>query len=250
MLHLAQHYLEHLGYHTYTAGNTADALKLLARQPIDLLFSDVVIPGETNGIALAEQATKVQPGLKVLLTSGYSSQVAGNAQESFAGKLLHKPYRRDELAWQVRDILDTPPAAKISHPQSSHTMVDLNGHTILVVDDEENMRELFKLNLEKLGLQTISARGGKEAIAIYQQSLQNGKPIDAIILDLNLAAGEDGMEIAAELRSMNPEARLIVASGHSESPEMSHSEDYGFQGAIEKDFDKESMKQVLYQVLS
>ena len=122
---------------------------------------------------------------------------------------------------------------------------------ILFVDDDKDIRDLFKITLEKLGCKTIPASNGDEAVRLYRSSLHSEKPIDAIILDLNLSANNmEGRQIADKIRTLDPNARLIVASGHSESPEMSHSEDYGFQGAISKDFDRETIKQVLTRVLS
>ena len=108
LLQLAEQYLKPLGYRTFTAHNPAEALKLLAQQPdIELLFSDVVMPGDTNGYTLAEQAVKLLPGLKVLLTSGFTANtIASSGQGQFAAQLLHKPYRREDLARRIRSVLD------------------------------------------------------------------------------------------------------------------------------------------------
>jgi len=118
------------------------------------------------------------------------------------------------------------------------------------MDDEEDVRELFQLNLERLGCQTIPASNGDETIALYQQALEDGKPIDAIILDLSIPGSLGGKEVAAKIRALNPNAKIIVASGHSEGPEMTHYQDYGFQGALEKTFNREEMERVLERVLA
>jgi PAS domain S-box-containing protein len=108
LVRLAEQYLTDLGYRTLTANNPQEAFDLLARQnDIDLLFSDVVMPGDTNGYVLAERAAKRNPGLKVLLTSGFTANtIAVNGQARFSANLLHKPYRRDDLARRVRAVLD------------------------------------------------------------------------------------------------------------------------------------------------
>jgi len=112
-----------LGYRVREAEDAADALAILARDDaVSLLFTDVVITGPTDGIDLAHQAMRLQPGVKVLLTSGFPG-VRG-ADPRIAGglfPLLNKPYRREELAQAVRRVLDsdanpantdvTPPAA-------------------------------------------------------------------------------------------------------------------------------------------
>ena len=108
LLRLADENLNSLGYRTYTADNPGAAISLLKQHDdIDLLFSDVVMPGDINGYALAEEAVRIRTGLKVLLTSGFTANTSAvDGQERFADNLLHKPYRLDELARRVRDTLD------------------------------------------------------------------------------------------------------------------------------------------------
>jgi signal transduction histidine kinase len=92
--------LREFGYHVVTAANAARALEILrGDQPIDLLFSDVIIPGGTNGAQLAVTARHVRPGLKVLLTSGYTA-AALSLEHGLPDNLnvVGKPYQRDELA--------------------------------------------------------------------------------------------------------------------------------------------------------
>ncbi len=108
LLKLADLRLSHLGYHTLLADNAQQALKFLnSHNHIDLLFADIVMPGGTDGYALAAQAVKNSPSLKVLLTSGYSPcSTQDKLQGSFVQQLLHKPYRNDELAYSIRTALD------------------------------------------------------------------------------------------------------------------------------------------------
>ncbi len=109
LLHLADKYLTELGYQTFLAENAVAALKLLQQhRQIDLLFSDVVMPGGINGYELAQQATAENSVLKVLLTSGFTSKaIAQNGQIRFSAQMLSKPYRKTELALRVRQILDS-----------------------------------------------------------------------------------------------------------------------------------------------
>ncbi len=111
LLQLACQYLSDLGYHIYHAENAAKALEILTEENnIDMLFSDVVMPGGTNGYQLAQQATQQRPDLKVLLTSGFTSKtIAQNGQAMFSEHLLNKPYRKAELAQRVRRVLDASP---------------------------------------------------------------------------------------------------------------------------------------------
>jgi len=116
LIELARRYLEELGYTVVIASNGLQALDVLASRPgIDLLFSDVVMPGGMNGYELAEQAVANYPGIKVLLTSGYTEKaVAHNGQARFTANLLSKPHTQAELAYMVRKVLDGPGPAEAS----------------------------------------------------------------------------------------------------------------------------------------
>ena len=108
LLKLAAESLQMLGYRVLTAGNGKQALQKLAEvKAVDLLFSDVVMPGGINGFELAEQAMVLLPELKVLLTSGYTEKaVIRNGQARFSANMLSKPYNQVELARRVRHSLD------------------------------------------------------------------------------------------------------------------------------------------------
>ena len=96
--------LKELGYQVVTAVDAARALEILQGDlPIDLLFSDVIIPGGTNGAQLAVKARCVRPELKVLLTSGYTA-AALSLEHGLPDNLnvVGKPYQRDELAVKLR----------------------------------------------------------------------------------------------------------------------------------------------------
>src|ERR1700730_8273237 len=83
-----------LGYRALTAHNAVEALAILRRdEPIDLLFTDIAMPGGINGIELGRQARQLRQDIKVLLTSGYAAaKVEGRANAGFA--VLGKPYRQ------------------------------------------------------------------------------------------------------------------------------------------------------------
>ncbi len=107
LLQLADYYLDDLGYKTYTAENALQALALLEKYPVDIIFSDVVMPGGMNGYELAQTAVKQNPELKILLTSGFTSKTtAHKGLAKFATHLLSKPYLKSELAQHIRQTLD------------------------------------------------------------------------------------------------------------------------------------------------
>jgi signal transduction histidine kinase len=96
-----------LGYRTLSASNGPEALTVLrGREPIDLLFTDVIMPGSINGRELSIEALKLRPGLKVLFTSGYTENAIDHDGRLDRGvQLLKKPYRRGDLANMLRIAL-------------------------------------------------------------------------------------------------------------------------------------------------
>ncbi len=116
LLELVQATLQLLGYRVLTASDGKQALQILEdeqtidtganKQAVNLLFSDVVMPGMT-GFELAEQAHKQYPELKVLLTSGYTEKaIANKAQSKFTINVLPKPYSQHNMAQRLRQMLD------------------------------------------------------------------------------------------------------------------------------------------------
>ncbi|TCH99766.1 PAS domain S-box protein [Roseococcus sp. SYP-B2431] len=101
--------LRELGYRVTVASGGAEALAALPPPgEVDLLFTDVVMPGGMNGQELAREVTRLRPGLPVLFTSGYTENAIMQQGRLAPGvMLLQKPYRRRELAEKIRQALDS-----------------------------------------------------------------------------------------------------------------------------------------------
>ena len=106
---IAESILRGLGYTTLCAYSGEEALKFLESNPtIDLLFSDVVMPGSISGFDLAKAARKMYPAIKVLLTSGFPGKMQHSPEAiRWAKGMVQKPYRHAELAKRVRETLDS-----------------------------------------------------------------------------------------------------------------------------------------------
>jgi CheY-like chemotaxis protein len=102
--------LQTLGYHVIAAVDGREAMqKLQTGAHIDLLFTDIVMPGGVNGWELAGLARKTRPDLRVLLTSGYALEtLAANGHLQDGSAILSKPYRKAELARRLREALSVP----------------------------------------------------------------------------------------------------------------------------------------------
>jgi PAS domain S-box-containing protein len=98
--------LKELGYRVREAENPAEALPIIERGPIDLLFTDIVMPGGMDGFELMRLATERRPTLKILLTSGFPETKLDEQVDTARVRLLVKPYRKSDLARLVRETLD------------------------------------------------------------------------------------------------------------------------------------------------
>jgi PAS domain S-box-containing protein len=99
--------LRELGYRVLEASNGDLALEVLEHEDeVDLLFTDVVMPGRLNGADLARAARRTRPSLRILFTSGYTTRLLEKEWPAEAVELLRKPYRSIDLAERVRAILD------------------------------------------------------------------------------------------------------------------------------------------------
>jgi len=107
--------IQSLGYTTLSASNGAEALAAIdSGKPIDLLFTDIIMPGNMNGRELAKQAAIRRPEIKVLFTSGYTENAIIHHGRLDPGVLLlAKPYRRSDLASLIRAALVAPAAAAV-----------------------------------------------------------------------------------------------------------------------------------------
>ena len=100
--------LRELGYNVLEAPNGATALDMLQQNPkIDLLFTDIIMPGGMNGRQLADEAVRRRPGLKVLFTTGYTRNAIVNHGRLDPGvEMISKPFSLEELGAKVRSMLD------------------------------------------------------------------------------------------------------------------------------------------------
>ena len=115
----------------------------------------------------------------------------------------------------------------------------------MVIDDDESIRELYKIHLRKLGYNALLAKNGDEAVTLYQESVEIHKPVDVVILDLNIPGGPGGVDIASKLRAIGSRAKFIVSSGQTACPEMTQYKDFGFDGALEKNFKSADIKHLI-----
>jgi two-component system, cell cycle sensor histidine kinase and response regulator CckA len=107
---------------------------------------------------------------------------------------------------------------------------------VLVMDDEEGIRDVISRMLSIRGIEVETAGEGSVAIAKYEKAIREGRRFDVVILDLTVPVGMGGRETMEHLIELDPGVRGIVASGYSSDPIMVEYRKYGFSGVISKPF--------------
>lgn len=120
---------------------------------------------------------------------------------------------------------------------------------ILVMDDEELVRNISQSMLKHLGYEVILASNGKEAVERYRESFETSEPFDCMITDLTIPGGMGGKETLEKILQFDPHVCAIVASGYSGDPIMSNYSDYGFKGVITKPYQINDISTILKKVL-
>jgi len=121
---------------------------------------------------------------------------------------------------------------------------------ILVMDDEEVIREVAGEMIEVLGYEVEFAKDGAEAIELYKKAKESAQPFHAIIMDLTIPGGMGGKETIQELIEIDPETKAIVCSGYSNDPIMADYRKYGFRGVIAKPYKIKELGEILYKVIT
>ena len=121
---------------------------------------------------------------------------------------------------------------------------------ILIMDDDEVVRQVGTEMLILLGYEVIESRDGEEALEKYRQALLSGTPFDVVILDLTVPGGMGGKEAIAALLKMDPAVKAIVSSGYSHDPIMADFRTYGFSGVIPKPYSFEKLGSTVRALLS
>lgn len=121
---------------------------------------------------------------------------------------------------------------------------------ILVMDDEESVRNVVTGILEYHGYSTDSAPEGLTAIELYRTAFLDGSPYDVVITDVTVPGGIGGVETAQQILRLDPSAKLILVSGYANNSAMAHYREHGFRDSIVKPFTMDVLLRSLEKVLN
>jgi two-component system, cell cycle sensor histidine kinase and response regulator CckA len=122
------------------------------------------------------------------------------------------------------------------------------GERVLVVDDEEQVREVAEGILNTFGYQTVPASNGREAVEVYRKALEEGSPFSLVILDKAMPV-MDGDACLLALMELDPEVRVLFTTGYADEPMRKHAIASGAKGFLHKPFDLENLLGAVKKVL-
>lgn len=120
---------------------------------------------------------------------------------------------------------------------------------ILIIDDNDLVRETLKEMLNFLGYEVVLAEEGKEAIEKFLLAEKQEQPFDIVFVDLVLP-GMHGVEVMKELRKIKPDVTAVISSGYSNESALNNYEKLGFKGVLRKPYTLQELKELLRQLNS
>ncbi|NTA39397.1 PAS domain-containing protein [Agrobacterium salinitolerans] len=217
-----------LGYRVLTARDAQAGLTVVESGiPIDVIFTDVVMPGPLKSREMARRAQERLPNLAVLFTSGYTENSIVHGGKLDAGvELLSKPYTREALARRIRHVIanrkqvslsraqptSAPDSSKPSEPVRAVENKNRSIRVLLVEDDE-----LIRMNsmemLSESGFAVVEAGDAAQALKVIEAD-----QVDVLVTDIGLPDMKGG-ELAVEALRRKPGLAIVFATGDSHLPE-------------------------------
>jgi len=204
--------LNELGYRVVKARDAASALVVVdSGIPIDLIFTDVMMPGTLRSPDFARKAKERLPNVAVLFTSGYTQNAIVHGGRLDPGvELLAKPYTREALARKIRHVLANQAQRRVA--QGSQHLANektLKNATVLLVEDDDLIRITTTEMLSDIGCKVKEARTAQEALNILDE-----QPVDILLTDVGLP-GVSGLQLARDVYARRPDLRVVLATGDS-----------------------------------
>jgi DNA-binding response OmpR family regulator len=200
--------LSELGYRVLKAKDAQSALAIIeGGVPIDLLFTDVVMPGPMRSPELARKAQERLPKIAVLFTSGFTENAIVQAGRLDHGiELLSKPYTREALARKIRYVLRRQEQRSVAQSSSRDSQRRPASH-ILVIDDDRDLCFVMVEMLRAEGYKVSVANDGEQGIKLHRE-----QPASLLVTDIFMP-NKEGIETIRDFRKEFPGVPIIAMSG-------------------------------------
>jgi PAS domain S-box-containing protein len=144
------------------------------------------------------------------------------------------------------------PAAleKIQEQEPASALTEVSSAKVLIMDDEEIIREVTGNLLRALGHECEFAEKGESAVAKFKAARDEGRPFDLVLLDLTIRGGMGGVETIRELLAIDPEVKAIVSSGYSDDAVLSDYQTWGFKMFLKKPYKLEELQRAVNSLLA
>jgi PAS domain S-box-containing protein len=236
--------LGELGYRVFKARDAASALAIVeSGLPIDMIFTDVMMPGPLRSPELARKAKQRLPNVAVLFTSGYTQNAIVHGGRLDPGvELLPKPYTREALARKLRHVLANQAQRQAATQSNAPVRVAdwPKGVTVLLVEDDPMIRATTAEMLDDAGCQVSEAGSAEDALKV----LESGT-VDVLLTDVGLP-GVSGLDLARAAREIRPDVCVVLASGDN-----AVGSDAAFLGAslVVKPYTPDTLRRTIAKVL-
>jgi len=242
--------LSELGYRVLKSKDAQSALAIVeSGVPIDLLFTDVVMPGTLRSPDLARKARERLPNIAVLFTSGYTeNSIVHGGRLDEGVDLLSKPYTREALARKLRHVLRNQQQRTLGQSRSPvmrgmSRKDDSSAHhlRILLVEDDSMIRFTTAAMLSNLGHSVEEAADAREACGLLDQHTFDVVMTDLVLPDLT------GDELASRAIRQQPSIRIVFASGYEKIPARGELTEVVW---LQKPYDEQSIAAALNKAMS
>ena len=140
--------------------------------------------------------------------------------------------------------LECDTAMTLSNPENGHR------GRVLFMDDEDGIRDLVGIMLERQGFAVTLVGDGREAATAYEDAIAGNAPYDVVVLDLSVPGGPGAIEAIEILRGLDPSVRALVSSGDARDPAMVEPAAFGFAGVVPKPYEIDELAVALERAMS
>ncbi|GAB4414044.1 MAG: hypothetical protein OHK0056_20550 [Bacteriovoracaceae bacterium] len=242
--------IQSLDINAIKAKNGVEALFLMKKYPVDVVISDIRMP-ELDGLSLSRIINKSFPDVDIILMSSTAVEFPEELMKRLGVKtLLAKPFDIDSLDQLFDEYRSNANNIETVELQDAHVKAtDLNGPTILLVDDSEDMHMLFDVLLKNEGVHIVHCYDGHEGLSKFLE-----RSYDSIFMDVNMP-NMDGVTAVKEMRKYEGEnqkghSKIVVISANNSKDDIDNYIQAGFDFAVSKPVSKQKILDALQRKLS